>query len=743
MLFKSIETLAPLSSGLAMCIRGNYLATSLNDEILVTDLNTGKKLMQFEGDSEQIAALAMTPDREFLIAASRSFQILVFSLESQTLVHTFAKAHDSAILALECDPTSTLLASGGSEGAVKVWDLRNLRLTHNLKGHGAPISSLAFFGQLGTAEWRLASGSEDGKIIVWDLVKSKIQHNLANHANAVTSLKWTSTGEALISGGRDKIVSIWHGSSLTSTIPIMDTVEDLGTVCGHIYVVSPQVIRILSLTAETVSTYKLSSSESEFVKVISSENDELMALLSDQSLVACSVDAGQIAFSRMLSTNHNEIIDLVSKDRDVVLATNSKDLRVINLDGNLLEFKQIVGHKDIVLAIDVLGNWLVSGGKDGEARLFDLTNLECKIVFKGHTGPVGAVALSKGDVSVPQFVLTGSQDLTVKRWGADGEAVYTRKAHDKDINAIDVNAGNQLFATASQDRTIKVWRCDTGDVAGVLKGHKRGVWSVKFAPNSTLVSGSGDKCVRMWNLNDYTCTRTFEGHLGSVLKVLPYTATEIASAGGDGLIKVWDIKSNECLSTLDGHEDKVWALTKDSAGQLVSGGGDGVLNVWEDCTEEEQAKAELEEQENLEMQQELDNSVRSQKWDKAIRIALKLNRPLKLLNLFTDVRDRMEPESITGVRDVDVVIQTLDDDMLYILLERVRDWNTSGKTSILAQTLLRVVLLAPDADKRLSNPRVLKLLGQITPYTQRHLTRVSEMLDASYALDYILKEMTL
>ena len=33
---------------------------------------------------------------------------------------------------------------------------------------------------------------------------------------------------------------------------------------------------------------------------------------------------------------------------------------------------------------------------------------------------------------------------------------YTRKAHDKDVNSIEVSPNDKITATASQDRTIKV-----------------------------------------------------------------------------------------------------------------------------------------------------------------------------------------------------------------------------------------------------------------------------------------------
>ena len=35
-------------------------------------------------------------------------------------------------------------------------------------------------------------------------------------------------------------------------------------------------------------------------------------------------------------------------------------------------------------------------------------------------------------------------------------AKYTRKAHEKDINAIDISPNDKLLATASQDRIVKV-----------------------------------------------------------------------------------------------------------------------------------------------------------------------------------------------------------------------------------------------------------------------------------------------
>jgi len=69
-----------------------------------------------------------------------------------------------------------------------------------------------------------------------------------------------------------------------------------------------------------------------------------------------------------------------------------------------------------------------------------------------------------------------------------------------------------------------VWSLDrssgTLKLVGTCKGHKRGVWSVRFARGArTLATGSGDRTVRLWRLDDFSCLKVFEGHANSVLRV--------------------------------------------------------------------------------------------------------------------------------------------------------------------------------------------------------------------------------
>lgn len=333
----------------------------------------------------------------------------------------------------------------------------------------------------------------------------------------------------------------------------------------------------------------------------------MISVHADQNIIFHSLRDGTL--SRQLIGYNDEIVDAsflsyptsttdatLQRDSHVALATNSSLIRVYstqNLDARLLE-----GHSEIVLALDhsADGSLLASGSKDKTARIWAPISAEadktgsswgygCVGICEGHAESVGAVALARGTDKGAKFLFTGSQDRTIKMWdlsqvperfttGSEGAAhcksLTTHKAHEKDINSLDVAPNDRFLVSGSQDRTAKVFEIvyivgAGGAVRGELKligtckGHKRGVWTVRFGrAERVLATGSGDKTVKLWSLDDYSCLRTFEGHTNSVLRVDFLNAgLQLISTGSDGLAKLWNVREEECVATLDNHEDKV------------------------------------------------------------------------------------------------------------------------------------------------------------------------------------------
>src|SRR5262249_15618279 len=151
-----------------------------------------------------------------------------------------------------------LLASGGEDGVVKVWDLPSGAILGEIKGPPGPVTALAFvpdhkerklavgsfaekglgsvklwdvtvaLGKLVAKEgpafeghakgvWclafakdkTLATGGADGTAILWDIVSGKKKHTL-NAEMAVQSLAFSPSGARLATGDRAGTVRVWN-----------------------------------------------------------------------------------------------------------------------------------------------------------------------------------------------------------------------------------------------------------------------------------------------------------------------------------------------------------------------------------------------------------------------------------------------------------------------------------------------------------------------------------------------------
>jgi len=684
--------------------------------------------------------------------------------------------------------------------------------------------------------FRLASGSQDGKVRIWDLYKRTCTSTLDSHVSDVTALDYSSDGNALLTASRDKTIMWWDARTwkVRKVVPVLEEVEAAGFLESGSLTYSGGVngnIRIWETeNGREVTLPQAAGGEADAIVaaisntglpfILSVQADHTMTLHSTASLsdLGSMKTVKALDQVRRISGTHDEIIDLgyLMPDRSLLaLATNSEEIRIISLSqaDDLAEetnyfgadVAQLKGHEDIIICLDIdwSGHWIATGAKDNTARLWRVdpanSSFICYAIFAGHAESVGAISLQRTQPPEsspafkdplqhpPSFLLTGSQDQTVKRWDIPKietlnsshkapRAAYTRKAHEKDINSIDVNYSGQLFASASQDKTVKIWAVEEGEVQGVLKGHKRGVWSVKFAPKETpsiigengpaagkglILTGSGDKTIKIWSLSDYTCLRTFEGHTNSVLKVawlnIPRSDsgkkhTQVASAGGDGLVKVWDANTGDEACTLDNHEDRVWALTVHPVtNMIVSGSGDSTVTFWKDTTVATQAATNAAATEFVEQEQELQNYIHAKSYRKAITLALQLSHPARLLSLFTTVVNLSPPEegSLCGVKAVDEVLSSLSDDQIFLLLLRIRDWNTNNRTSGVAQRLLWTLVRSYPASRLTSlkvrgarDQKSLKeVLDALKVYTDKNYKRLEELIDESYLVEYTLSEM--
>ena len=160
--------------------------------------------------------------------------------------------------------------------------------------------------------------------------------------------------------------------------------------------------------------------------------------------------------------------------------------------------------------------------------------------------------------------------------------------------------------------------------------------------------------------------------------------------------------------------------------------------------------------------QDFNNFVATKDYRSAILLALAMDQPRRLLKLFSSLPTPSISSSgaITGAEAVDAALRSLSPDELLRLLGHVRDWNTSVKSSDIAQRVLHVILRGHTATKLLALERtpvpstdgltaarstksaasVSDLLEGLLPYTERHFNRADKALaQESFVLDYTLR----
>ncbi|XP_060103882.1 sterol regulatory element-binding protein cleavage-activating protein [Heteronotia binoei] len=134
------------------------------------------------------------------------------------LTHTVTCAHQKPITALKA--AAGRLVTGSQDHTLRVFRLEDSCCLFTLQGHSGAITAV-YIDQTMV----LASGGQDGAICLWDvLTGSRVSHMYA-HRGDVTSL--TCTSSCVISSGLDDVISIWDRSSGIKHYSIQ---QDMG--CG-------------------------------------------------------------------------------------------------------------------------------------------------------------------------------------------------------------------------------------------------------------------------------------------------------------------------------------------------------------------------------------------------------------------------------------------------------------------------------------------------------------------------------
>ena len=168
--------------------------------------------------------------------------------------------------------------------------------------------------------------------------------------------------------------------------------------------------------------------------------------------------------------------------------------------------------------------------------------------------------------------ISSNQDDIIILDALMGRQIATLSGHAEAIKSLTYSSDGTFLVSGSDDKTIKLWDVQTG---GVIKtfSHIDGVKSVSISPDNTMIiSALYDYSVCLWNIKTESCY--IIERCSDMIETVTFSPTnfQFLSSSGSDIVQQWDINGHKIGSQVPGRHV---AFSPDGT-QLASADGNTV-----------------------------------------------------------------------------------------------------------------------------------------------------------------------
>jgi len=313
--------------------------------------------------------------------------------------------HSDTVKAIAISPDGKIIASGGFDQTIKLWQLETGQLIDTLTGHSSTVTSLAFSPDGQT----LASSSAfpDGTIKLWNLSTMRLLRTLQENSLIVLfawSIAFSPDGETLASGFNSDLTVI-RGPVKLWRLP---TGELLHTLNGHTW-------GVWSVAFTPDGRTLASGSWDGTIKLWNLRTKELKRTINESA--------------SFFDTVSSFVQDFIEQDFN----RNAINSIAISPDGQII----------------------ASGGYDKTVKLWSMNTGELRNTLTGHSEKIESVAISPDG----QIVASGSADKTIRMWNLhQGKLLCVLTEHLDTVYTLAFSPDGQTLVSGGADMTVKIWR---------------------------------------------------------------------------------------------------------------------------------------------------------------------------------------------------------------------------------------------------------------------------------------------